>query len=141
MKNPRWILLLAVLAAGWLLRDTEPVRRLLHSAKQVAPPVPLPGWGEAAADPARPGASTAGTTGTASRVRKCLRGAEVIYTNERCPAGSREQGLSGGTLTVMPSPVTGTTGPAAASATLRGTLPPPSEVDVREQQVEQALRR
>lgn len=37
-------------------------------------------------------------------VRKCLSGAEVLYTQGDCPAGSRERDLTGGTVNVMPSP-------------------------------------
>lgn len=35
-------------------------------------------------------------------VRRCVVNGNVLYTNEACPAGSAEQKVKGGTVTVMP---------------------------------------
>ena len=43
--------------------------------------------------------SAAGTPGP----RKCMRAGQATYTNEACPAGSREQAMTGGSLSVVPA--------------------------------------
>ncbi len=35
-------------------------------------------------------------------VRKCKKGAEIIYTNEACPQGAKEHQMTGGTISVVP---------------------------------------
>ncbi len=59
--------------------------------------------------------------------RKCIsHWGEVTYTNVACPSGSREQGLAGGTLTV----VDGTRAPKAGAAPAPTTPPPPPRSSV-----------
>jgi hypothetical protein len=82
---------------------------------------------------------------TAARARKCTGPTGTRYTDGPCPAGSREQALDGGALTVLPrAPATvGAAGPDAAAS----ALPPlrrlsgPALPDQHERQVEQALQR
>jgi hypothetical protein len=44
--------------------------------------------------------SVTSSTGTA---RKCKRGTEMLYTNDKCPAGSQEEAVKGGLLSVLPA--------------------------------------
>ena len=39
-------------------------------------------------------------------VRKCKKGAEIIYTNEACPHGAKEHQMTGGTISVVPGDTT-----------------------------------
>jgi hypothetical protein len=90
-----------------------------------------------------PAAAVATPKANAAPLRKCRRGAELLYTNGECPRGSREEAVDGGSLSVLPAaPVP--TPPAAASAQtpLRrlagdGAVPP----DAQERVVEKASQR
>ena len=67
-------------------------------------------------------------------LRKCLRGAEVSYTNSFCPSGARELKLDRGTVNVLPPD-------PAAAARAKGPAadpgqPPPT---LRERAVERAV--
>jgi hypothetical protein len=86
------LLLLVALLIGigfWSMREPAQLARLLNGVQQgvkqsVAPAV------------------TSVTT-TPSATRKCKRGGEVLYTNEKCPAGSLEEAVKGGSLSVLPA--------------------------------------
>ena len=55
--------------------------------------------------PAASISSVIGSKGAAGEAfRKCQRGAQIEYTNGPCPAGTREQGVGAGTLSVLPAP-------------------------------------
>ena len=89
----------------------------------------------------------------AAGARKCLSNGKVTYTNEACPAGSREQALSGGTLTVLKAaPVVPPAVPSAvpsadpstnasAPAQVRSSLLDPKAPNVREQRMEAVIGR
>lgn len=107
------------------------------------------GWGsghpllQAVLQPLRTGAAPALPVATGA-VRKCVGAAGVQYTNEACPAGSREQPLDGGSLSVLPA------APVQASAAVQGAgsavsplrrLSGPAVPDLQQRQVDQALGR
>lgn len=99
------VVALAVLAAAlWFGRDRPAVQQAL--------PAPLREALSPAPTRARPPA--AATT----QPRKCRNGDQVIYTDGPCPAGTREQALAGGTVTVLPGPA------AAAPASAASAVPP-----------------
>jgi hypothetical protein len=94
------LLLLVALLVGlgvWLMREPGSVAKLADRAKQsVAPAV-------------------SSVTSNSNPLRKCKRGSEVLYTNDKCPAGSQEDAVQGGSLSVLPAaPVVAP--PAAQSA-------------------------
>ena len=91
-------------AALWFGRD--------QPAVQQAVPAPLREALRTAPPRAQPPAATV------AQPRKCRNGAQVIYTDGPCPAGMQEQGLAGGTVTVLPVP------PAAAPASAASAVPP-----------------
>ena len=127
-----WILLTLVLlaAALWLWRDHPQLRA---AAARLSLAVPM---------------GSAPSPAAASAARKCVGAGRVVYTQEACPAGLREQALDGGTLSVLPAappraaPATAAPAlPASAVSPLRRLagegLPP----DVQERRVDQALQR
>lgn len=75
----------------------------------------------------------------AARARKCI-GANggVSYTDGACPPGQREQGMDGGTVSVLPAPA-----PAAAStpSPLRRLAGDGAPAAVADRVVDQALQR
>ena len=90
------------------------------------------------ASPATPrGAPDADASGMA---RKCLVEGGVLYTNGKCPPGSREQPVGGGTVSVMPA------GPSAAPASaprrpahVREWLVKPDEVNLKDKRMEEVI--
>lgn len=138
MRSLSWILLLvtALLLALWWGRDQPALQAWLPDALRQAPAVPtLPNLG------------TAAGANPAAAARKCVgAGALVTYTNGPCPAGTREQALDGGTLSVLPA----VRAPAAAAAAetagsaqapLRRLAGPDDSAAQRERVLEQALHR
>jgi len=90
------LLLIGLAAAGWFYRDTEPVRGWLPAQWRANLEGPAAGAkGKPAANAAVP---------RADGLRKCRQGNQVLYTNGDCPKGSVEQGIAGGTVTVVPGP-------------------------------------
>lgn len=76
----------------------------------------------------------------AGKARKCLVKGEVLYTNGECPAGSHEQPVSGGTVSVMPA------GPSAAPGSaphgpphVRKLLVKPDEVNLKDRRMEEVI--
>jgi hypothetical protein len=75
----------------------------------------------------------------AGTVRKCVAGAQVLYSDSACPAGSREVAASGGTVTVLPA---ARTMPGAASRPLpnvRDLLVDPQAVDIKDRRMEEVI--
>lgn len=137
LKPVLWITL-AVLAGGWVWRDSEPLRGWLHPLRERSPPLPIDAGAARSGGP-----SSVQSPQRSARARKCLRGNEVLYTNDSCPQGTREQLLSGGTLTVVPAtPVESAAAPAAAASksSVRDLLGAPDDGQLRERQVERATR-
>ncbi len=109
-------------------------------------PVPVPG-----ADIARPFNEQPPLAGrparlpppaAPARMRKCLRGAEVLYTDGNCPSGSVEKTVERGSLNVLPA-VKPPRPPAASAGvpTIRDDLLGREGGDLKAQQIERALQR
>jgi hypothetical protein len=96
------LLLLVAMLVGigvWLWRDPAQFARLAERAKPSLSP-----------------ATSSGITATTGPLRKCLRGSEVLYTNDNCPAGTQDVAIKGGALSVLPAaPVVAPPAPQAAS--------------------------
>ncbi|NRF68272.1 hypothetical protein HLB44_14865 [Aquincola sp. S2] len=115
----RWALGVALLVlAGWMFRETPLLRDLLR-------PVQSSGVGQwvdkQVSDVQAAGRDAVGSRASPQRgssLRKCVSGAEVIYTNADCPAGSQRHEVSGGSVTVLPAqPARPAVSDAAASRT------------------------
>lgn len=92
---------------------------------------------EAAPAPSKP--SPQATSG--GGVRKCVVKGEVLYTNGDCPAGSREQAVSGGTVNVLAAP---NAGARAASGPqrpphVRDLLVKPDEINLKDKRMEEII--
>jgi hypothetical protein len=78
-------------------------------------------------------------------VHKCARGTQVVYTDGKCPPGSKELDLTQGTVTVMPG--SGQRPPTAANQeaeparrkNIRDVMLPPEETSMKDRRMEQVI--
>lgn len=140
--------LVLLLAAAWRYR--EPLTALAQPADRTPPPPfqfdngtvrvqapPASAAPQASAD-VRPGG-----------LRKCVQGKSVVYTDQPCPQGASEQGVTGGTVNAVP----GQRPPAPEAPHAAGALPPqtktlreamlgpPVQNDVRDKAIERTVNR
>ncbi len=84
------------------------------------------------------------TPKAASALRKCLPesgSGAVLYSSSACPAGTREQAMSGGTVNVLPSVAAVAPAKAASARPLMHRLAPPEEAaELREKRMEKAIQ-
>lgn len=103
MRAVLLIIVVAILGViGWKKRDEIPFLR--DAARQVerqAEKVEIPKNPFAESPPVT--ADDPRTNPIPGRARRCLVNGSVLYTNDACPAGSTEQQVKGGTITVMPA--------------------------------------
>ena len=94
----------ALVAAGWYFRDSKPLVSAATSAQAFVKDV-LPDDGKAAAkaDAEKKAAGKAAGAKGPHLLRKCVAEGRTVYTDEKCPAGTREAPISEGNVTVMPS--------------------------------------
>lgn len=86
-----------VAAGGWYFRDAEPMRDAADSVAGFAKSIlPDNSYTVAKSDAEK----SAGKT--SQPLRKCVSESRTIYTDEKCPAGSREAQISEGNVTVVP---------------------------------------
>lgn len=124
------LLLLAVGAAGWWLRDVPELQRAWPASWRSVPSPALPALRSAA--------------GADAALRKCLGQGGVTYTNGECPPGTRAEAVAGGMLSVLPA-APAAVAPAApaegAQTPLRRLAGPDESAALRERALEQALQR
>jgi hypothetical protein len=77
----------------------------------------------------------------AAGLRKCVREGRLLYTNQACPQGSREQALSAGSVTVLPAtPVAALPGSAASGPpTVRDLLTDGHAVDITDKRMDEII--
>jgi hypothetical protein len=111
--------LAGVAAAAWWQREAlglAPLGRLMPLAAEA------------------PAASAAG-------LRKCMVGGQLLYTNGNCPAGSREQAIQGGSVSVVASP-RAVPAPAPAASRLphvRDLLLDPQGADLEDRRMDAVI--
>lgn len=140
-----WALVVALLlaaAVAWRYRNADFIRELTHGRPQAAVQIPFDNGTvrqyEKARPDARPGAAGPGG------VRKCRRGAEIVYTGVECPAGARELPMQGGTLSVVAgqqAPATPSQrggGPGERRSTLHDVLDRSGDIDITNRRIERA---
>lgn len=118
------LVLLLLGTALWQGRHTEPWAGWLGKAQQAA------------------GSEAAGVSiGKAAALRKCLQGSRVVYTDGPCPAGSREQAVSEGRVSVVPATPVPALPPAAAASlpNARDILGRPDDGTLRDQRMERQI--
>ena len=98
------VAVIALIAAGWFFRDSKPLVSAATSAQAFVKDV-LPDDGKAAAkaDAEKKSAGKADRPKGANPLRKCVAEGRIVYTDEKCPSGTREAPISEGNVTVMPS--------------------------------------
>ncbi len=87
-------------AAGWYFRDSGPVREAGDSVAGFATSI-LP---DNSYTVAKNDAVKSSEPGAPHSLRKCVSDTRTVYTDEKCPAGSREAPISEGNVTVVPGP-------------------------------------
>jgi len=70
---------------------------------------------------------------------KCISASRVEYSSEKCPAGTLEKPISGGSMTVVPaSPVPKPASAPASLPTVRDLLAPAGEPNLLDERIKQA---
>lgn len=77
----------------------------------------------------------------AGQLRKCVVQDEVLYTNGECPAGSRQQAVAGGSVSVLPAaPVAApASAPRGPNKHVRDLLVKPDEVNIKDKRMEEII--
>ncbi len=135
------ILLLVLAAMGWRYRNADWVQSALHPAEHKPLSIPF----DKPPDPADAAASLPAPQAVAPPpgprgVRKCrTKAGEVIYTDNTCPPGAREQAITQGAVTVLPAQAAK---PAPAGGnTIRDDLLSPTDAagDLRARRIERIV--
>ena len=134
---------------AWRHRDDAWVQALWRPE---APPKPVVfdnGSVRDSAVPVQPPASAAakGPDNLPGQMKKCIKGKQVVYTDQPCEAGAKVAAVTGGNVTVVPSntpkPATqpqGGQAPAGRS-TLHDALDLNSNDNIRDKMMERAINR
>jgi len=126
---------LLLLAAGWRLWRSESVQLWLNPTPEQRLQIRFDNG------TVRQAASAAsvvpGSARVAGGLRKCQRGAQVVYTDGLCAPGATEQAVTRGTVNVMPGHGPA---PAAAAAAAGPTTPPRGNLhDVADRSAEMTI--
>jgi len=111
--------LLFAAATAWHFLDTRPLTHWLAPTKQSANP---------AAAVQSPASKTAGV------LRKCKKAETIVYTNSKCPPGSVEEAVSGGTVNTVKAQ------PSSSNPAKLNIPPIPHASELLGQYVEPTLR-
>jgi hypothetical protein len=99
MKTLIAVVAFLALCAGWWYRDSAPMRSVQAAVTDALPDnnysTTKKGDDKAAAKSDKPK--------EAHSLRKCVSDKGTVYTDEKCPAGSREAPISEGNVTVVPA--------------------------------------
>jgi hypothetical protein len=134
----------AVAGAGWYYRDSPELSGILGGIRKDLDVIHIDNGvrvgkdGKAlSADKKDSGSKAAGG------LRKCVSGAQITYTDEVCPAGSREMPISSGNVTVVPATRGAPAADADKSAKAASGEPARNKEDLnmRDKRVEQVINR
>jgi hypothetical protein len=143
------VLLVGVVGiSAWRHRDDAWVQALWRPE---APPKPVVfdnGSVRAAAQPMVPASAAAkGPDNLPGQMKKCIKGKQVVYTDQPCEAGAKVASVSGGNVTVVPSiapkpaaPAQGAQAPSGRS-TLHDALDLNGNDNIRDKMMERAINR
>jgi hypothetical protein len=131
----------SIVAAVWYLQDSTFVRGILDDRQRWSPlSISFEVDAHFPSNPPRTGAAGTKTSGA---MLKCVEGSRILYTNDACPAGSTEQSLDGGTLTVAPavrpSVIPSASALAASLRTARDLAAPSGEDKLMDKRMEQII--
>ena len=141
------LILAVLLSMAWHYRQAEFIQQWVHHGDQ-AKPVDI-SFDNAPPPSAGPPPQSAERQPTAVKVvggmRKCKKGAQVIYTDGDCPVGSKELDIHGGSVTVVPgqSPVSklADSAQSASRPNVRDLLVDPKGANLQEKRIEQIINR
>jgi hypothetical protein len=125
------LVLLGIIGGAW--HERERLQSWAGSAQLPSPASPSP-------SPAQAGAPKAAGGG---ELRKCVKDGQVTYSNVDCPAGSKPQAVTGGTVTVVqgtpvPKPAAAGSGPSSLHKALDVTRDDSLRDKIMERQIEGA---
>jgi hypothetical protein len=133
LRSLSWILLLAALGLGaWWAHDQPAVLDRLPPALR-----------QALVLPSMPAAAPTAPAAASKALRKCTGAGAPVYTDGDCPAGTRAEAATGGTLSVLPAvrPAAPAEPAASAQSPLRKLAGPDDNAAQRERVLDQALHR
>ena len=93
---------IALAAAGWFFRDSEMLRGAASSTQAFVKDVLPDNSYTVAKGKAEKSAGGGDSAKAPHSLRKCVSDGRIVYTDEKCPAGTREAPISEGNVTVMP---------------------------------------
>ena len=97
------VAVIALIAAGWFFRDSKPLVSAATSAQAFVKDVLPDNSYTVAKTNAEKSAGKGDPAKAPHSLRKCVSEARTVYTDEKCPPGTREAPISEGNVTVMPS--------------------------------------
>ena len=92
----------ALASAGWLFRDSETLRGAASSAQTFVKDALPDNSYTVAKTNAEKSAGKGDPAKAPHALRKCVSESRTVYTDEKCPAGTRDAPISEGNVTVMP---------------------------------------
>ena len=139
--------ILALASTAWRYRDHELVRTLLRPQGAGGAAIRFDN-GSARDAAARPASSTdpaLAAENEPGKLKKCIRGKEVLYTDQACGPGARVAAIEGGNVTVLPSQPGAAKAPeraepATGRRTLRDALDVSGNAEFRDRVMERATR-
>ena len=93
-------------ATAWRFKDSEAIRGLVYTGQERVKKIEFDNGTVRSYFPASALGSTGISKGQAiSGVRKCKRGEQIIYTDDVCPPGSKDQAIVNGIINVLPAAI------------------------------------
>ena len=144
-----FMVVVALGVSAWRHRDDAWVQALWRPEAVAKPVVFDNGSVRDNAAPLAPSASAAakGPDNLPGPMKKCVRGKQVIYTDQPCESGAKVVAVTGGNLTVVPSltpkaPAPTSAGPTQADrSTLHQALDVHGQDNMRDKMMERAINR
>jgi hypothetical protein len=96
-------LLVMLCAAGWFFGDAPAVRETAQSIATFAQSIVPDNSYTVAASDVEKAAGRIERSKSDNPLRKCVSDGRTVYTDEKCPSGSREAPIREGNVTVIPS--------------------------------------
>ena len=92
-----------LVGAGWFFRDAPAMRETADSVAGFGKSILPDNKYTVVRAENEKNAGRSEKAGGAGALRKCIQDARTIYTDEKCPPGSREAPIAEGNVTVVPS--------------------------------------
>jgi len=135
---------LVVASTVWRYRDHALVQAVLHPKGAARSQIQFDN-GSARDAAGKDGAAAAGidAENEPGKLKKCIRGKDVLYTDQACAAGAKVVAIDGGNVTVIPSRPSKAperAEPQASRHTLRDALDVSDHGELQDKRVQRAIR-